>query len=54
MPRVLKGNRRDIPAGLEPFEWAEEVFTLMDEGKTEEEAKRLVKERYERVEIERS
>lgn len=42
--RVLQGNKRDLPAGMEPVEWAGAVFAMMDEGHSAEEAKRLVKE----------
>ena len=47
MVRVLKGNKRDMPTGMTPFEWANEVFAVMDDrGVDQVEAKRIVQERH--------
>ena len=42
MPRVLTGNKHNIPDGLDPVEWAEEVFSLMDDGYSQNDAKAIV------------
>lgn len=48
MPRVLRGNKRDLPAGMSPFEWANRVFAVMDDqGVGQQEAKQIVKDRIE-------
>uniref|UniRef100_A0A6M3XKX8 Uncharacterized protein n=1 Tax=viral metagenome TaxID=1070528 RepID=A0A6M3XKX8_9ZZZZ len=45
--RVLQGNKRDLPKGMSPVEWAAEVFAVMDEeGLDQAEAKLLVAERH--------
>lgn len=40
--RVLTGNKHSLPAGMSPQEWAARVFALMDEGLSQDEAKRRV------------
>ena len=47
MGRALRGNKYDLPGGLEPVEWANQVWALMDQGHSEDAAKRVVKEKYE-------
>ena len=46
MSRTLRGSKKDLPGGLEPMEWASEIFNLMDEGVSEEKARQQVKEKY--------
>ena len=47
MVRVLQGNIGSLPKGMNPMEWAREVFAIMDEeGIDQAEAKLLVAERY--------
>ena len=50
MPRVLTGRKDNIPEGLEPLEWANEVFGLMDEGYSQNDAKVIVAARYAKAE----
>ena len=45
--RVFRGNKRDVPEGMDKFEWAIKVFAAMDEeGIDQAEAKLLVAERH--------
>ena len=47
MGRAISGNKRNIPAGLEPMEWANEVWSVMeDEGVNQYDAKVIVAARY--------
>ena len=46
MSRVLTGRRDNIPVGLDPIEWANLVFGLMDEGHSQNDAKVIVAARY--------
>ena len=47
MSRVMSGNKYDIPGGLEPLEWANEVWAVMDEqGLSQNDAKVVVAARY--------
>ena len=46
MPRVLKGNKDNIPDELDPVAWAEEVFSLMDDGYSQNDAKAIVAARF--------
>ena len=47
MSRVMSGNKYDIPGGLEPLEWANEVWSVMDEqGLSQNDAKVVVAARY--------
>jgi hypothetical protein len=39
-----------MPGGLEPLEWAELVFALMDEGYSQNDAKVMVAARYAKAE----
>ena len=50
MPRVLTGRRDNIPEGLDPLEWANEVFEVMDEGHSQNDAKVIVAARYAKAE----
>jgi hypothetical protein len=50
MPRVLTGRKDNIPEGLAPLEWAGEVFQLMDEGYSQNDAKVIVAGRYAKAE----
>ena len=50
MARVLTGRKDNIPEGLTPMEWAEEVFELMDEGYNQNDAKIIVAGRYAKAE----
>lgn len=47
MPRVLRGHRAEIPEGVSPTLWADLVWDEMDKGRTEDEAKQIVKSRLE-------
>jgi len=45
--RVISGNKKNIPAGLDPMEWAAKVWDVMDEqGVSQNEAKLIVAARY--------
>lgn len=44
-PRVLRGNRRELPPGIDPVQWANAVFDLMDAGHSEADARRMAAER---------
>lgn len=47
MPRIFKGNKRDIPEGLEAMEWCRWVWDVMDnEGVDELEARLRVAQRH--------
>ena len=46
MSRVMSGNKYDIPGGLEPLEWANEVWAVMDDGYSQNDAKAIVAARY--------
>ena len=47
MGRAISGNKRNIPVGLEPMEWANEVWSVMeDEGVNQYDAKVIVAARY--------
>ena len=47
MSRVVTGNKNNIPEGLEPLEWANEVWAVMDEqGLNQNDAKVVVAARY--------
>jgi hypothetical protein len=47
MSRVMSGNKNNIPGGLEPLEWANEVWAVMDEqGLSQNDAKVVVAARY--------
>ena len=50
MPRVLTGRRDNIPEGLDPIEWANKVFEVMDEGHSQNDAKVIVAARYAKAE----
>jgi hypothetical protein len=50
MPRVLTGNKDNIPNELDPIAWAEEVFSLMDDGYSQNDAKSIVAGRYAKAE----
>ena len=50
MARVLTGRKDGIPEGLTAFEWAQEVFQLMDEGHSQNDAKIIVAGRYAKAE----
>jgi len=43
----MSGNKNNIPHGLEPMEWANEVWSVMDEqGLSQNDAKAVVAARY--------
>jgi hypothetical protein len=47
MSRIVTGNKHNIPEGLEPLEWANEVWAVMDEqGLSQNDAKVIVAARY--------
>ena len=50
MGRVLTGRKDNIPGGLDPLQWAGEVFQLMDEGYSQNDAKVIVAGRYAKAE----
>ena len=50
MPRVLTGNKNNIPSGLDPVQWAEEIFALMDDGYSQNDAKAIVAARFGKAE----
>ena len=50
MAKVLTGRKDNIPGGLDPLEWAQEVFLLMDEGYSQNDAKIIVADRYAKAE----
>ena len=50
MSRVMSGNKYDIPGGLEPLEWANEVWAVMDDGYSQNDAKAIVAARYAKAE----
>ena len=51
MGRVISGNKNNIPGGLEPLEWANEVWAVMDdEGVSQNDAKVIVAARYAKAE----
>ena len=51
MSRTISGSKTNIPGGLEPFEWANEVWNVMDEqGLSQNDAKVVVAARYAKAE----
>ena len=49
--RVFSGNKNNIPGGLEPMEWAAEVWDVMDDqGLSQNDAKVVVAARYAKAE----
>jgi len=47
MGRAISGSKLNIPGGLEPLEWANEVWGVMDDqGVRENDAKAIVAARY--------
>lgn len=50
MARVLTGRKDNIPENLDPLQWAGEVFQLMDEGYSQNDAKIIVAGRYAKAE----
>ena len=50
MGRVLTGRKDNIPENLDPLQWAGEVFQLMDEGYSQNDAKIIVAGRYAKAE----
>ena len=47
MSRVISGSKNNIPGDLEPLEWANEVWSVMDEqGLSQNDAKVVVAARY--------
>ena len=51
MSRTLAGSKNSIPGGLAPLEWANEVWSVMDEqGISENDAKVIVAARYAKAE----
>ena len=47
MSRVISGSKGNVPGGLEPLEWANEVWAVMDEqGLSQNDAKVVVAARY--------
>ena len=51
MSRTISGSKNNIPGGLEPLAWANEVWAVMDEqGVGQNDAKVIVAARYARAE----
>jgi hypothetical protein len=51
MARAISGSKSNIPGGLEPLIWANEVWNVMDEeGIGQSEAKAIVAARYAKAE----
>ena len=51
MSRTISGSKNNIPGGLEPLEWANEVWAVMDEQDVGQgEAKAIVAARYVKAE----
>ena len=47
MSRTISGSKYNIPGDLEPLEWANEVWSVMDDqGVSEDKAKAIVAARY--------
>ena len=47
MSRVISGSKGNVPGGLEPLEWANEVWAAMDDlGLSQHDAKVIVAARY--------
>ena len=50
MTRCFRGKRRDMPPGMEPMEWVQAVWAVMEEeGVDEAEARRRVADEQRRV-----
>jgi len=50
MSRGITGKVHQIPEGMNAFEWAGEIFQLMDEGYSQNDAKVIVAGRYAKAE----
>jgi hypothetical protein len=51
MSRTISGSKNNIPGDLAPLEWANEVWSVMDEqGASENDAKVIVAARYAKAE----
>ena len=51
MSRTISGSKNNIPDGLAPLEWANEVWSVMDEqGVGQNDAKVIVAARYAKAE----
>ena len=51
MSRTISGSKNNIPGGLEPLAWANEVWAVMDEqGVGQNDAKVIVAARYAKAE----
>ena len=51
MSRTISGSKNNTPGGLAPLEWANEVWSVMDEqGVSQNDAKVIVAARYARAE----
>ena len=51
MGRTISGSKNNIPGGLAPLAWANEVWEVMDEqGVSQNDAKGIVAARYARAE----
>ena len=50
MSRVISGNKNNVPGDLDPLAWANEVWALMDEGVSQNDAKVIVAARYAKAE----
>jgi hypothetical protein len=51
MSRTISGSKYNIPGGLEPVEWANEVWSVMDEQDVgQDAAKSIVAARYAKAE----
>ena len=47
----ISGNKHDLPGGLEPMEWANEVWSVMEaQGCSQNDAKAIVAARYAKAE----
>ena len=51
MSRTITGSKKNLPGGLEPLEWANEVWTTVEERNVSlKEAKAIVAARYAKAE----
>jgi hypothetical protein len=50
MAHRISGNKNNIPEGLSPMEWANQVWAVMDDGHSQNDAKAIVAARYAKAE----
>ena len=46
----MSGNKHNIPGDLDPLAWANEVWAVMDDGYSQNDAKAIVAARYAKAE----